>query len=138
VSGTAVLSYLALRLFIPLALSLTIANLLAVGFGWMLSIVVLPALAGAILASYMNATSRAPWLGTAVSNLLLAWVITVMIMVGFIAWFVYSKNGKLEREFVSALGKQGLGAILAGSAAGLIALLVVGRIARLLSRGEAA
>jgi hypothetical protein len=133
-------SFFALRTFVPLAMSLTVANALAVFLSpdWTLSAVLLPALAGTILVIYVPETRHSARFGTALGSLLLAWVVAVVIAVGLVALFVHSKDGRVEQEYLAHLGMYSLYAILLGAAAGAVSLIVVGRVIRLLSRAEAA
>ncbi len=133
--------YSALGLFVRLTVGLTGACVLLVFLGpseGVLSTVLLPALAGAILGAYTIATRHSAWFGTAASILLLAWVVAVMTAVSLVALFVHSKNGQLESEYIADLGRYSLRAILLGAGVGLTTLFVAGRIARLLSPSEAA
>jgi hypothetical protein len=125
--------------FVSLAASLTVANVAAVFTGWTLATVVLPSLAGAILAIRRTAKrDRSPPFATCAGTLLLAWTIAVVITGGLVIWFVLSKNGQLEPEYLAGVGMAGLYAILLGGGGGILALLVIGRIARWISRAEAA
>jgi hypothetical protein len=129
----------AFRLFVQLAVSLTIANALAVFSGWTLATLILPALAGGILATRALARrDRSARVATCVGTLLLAWTMAVVIAAGLVIWFVFSKNGRLEPEYVAGLGMSVLYATLLGGGAGVITFLVIGQIARRLSRAEAA